>query len=75
MIKYTEDNLQNITLFWNPNKTLENCSAGKAQECSTAADLSSYDGKWIDYWFEVSDVINKVESKKHAFLWIQHLLY
>ncbi len=63
-IKYTEDNLQNITLFFNPKITLENCPAGKNQNCSTSADLSAYDGKWIDYWFEVGDAVRNVSSRK-----------
>ncbi len=63
-IRYAEENLQNITLFWNPNIVLENCPAGKNQNCSTSADLSAYEGKWIDYWFEISDVVRTVESRK-----------
>lgn len=63
-IKYTEDNLQEIILFWNPNKTLENCTSGRNQECITSANLSDFDGQWIKYWFEVSDQINTEESRK-----------
>jgi len=63
-IKYTEDNLEKIELFWNPSHELIGCSPGRNQECTTFVDLIGYDGDWIEYWFEVSDVINKVESRK-----------
>jgi hypothetical protein len=62
-IKYTEDNLQKVELFWNPSQEL-NCFAGKNQECRTFVDLSAFDGNWIEYYFEVSDSINIVQSKK-----------
>ena len=62
-IEYTEDNLQNIILSWNSNKTL-NCSAGKNQECRTFVNLSAFDGNWIEYYFEISDDINSAESEK-----------
>lgn len=65
-IKYSEDNLKKIELFVNNESAdvLENCSSGKHEECVTSLDLSSYHGQEIEYWFEVSDSINKVQSKK-----------
>ena len=61
-IKYTEGNLKNITLFWNPSQEL-NCSSGKNQECRTFVNLTAFNGNWIEYYFEVSDSINIVQSK------------
>jgi hypothetical protein len=63
-IKYTETDLKNITLFWNGTKILQNCSSGKHKECFTSVDLSSHHGEEIEYWFEVRDSINTVQSKK-----------
>lgn len=68
-VKYNEDNLQKVELFWNSSvgsgsKVLENCSAGNNEACSTSVDLSSFNGKEITYWFEISDLTNKVSSKK-----------
>ena len=62
-IEYTEDNLRNITLFWNPSQELIGCPSGKNQECRTFVNLSAFDGKWIEYYFEVSDLINTIQSK------------
>lgn len=68
-IKYNENNLQKVELFWNSSvgsgsKVLDGCSAGNNEACSTSVDLSSFNGKEITYWFEVSDLTNKVSSKK-----------
>lgn len=65
-IKYTEDNLQNITLFYGEDKiTKYSCTSGKNQECTfNDVNLSAYEGQWIEFWFSVSDKINTVESRK-----------
>jgi len=55
-IKYTEDNLENITLFWNGTKTLSGCLSGKNQECRGDMNLSDYENQWIEYWFEIIDI-------------------
>jgi len=61
-IKYTEDNLQKVELFWNGNKVL-NCDSGRNQECTVDIDLSAHDGEFIDYYFEVSDLATTVRSR------------
>ena len=65
-IKYTEDNLQNITLFYGTNQTTKyNCTAGRNQECIfSEVDLTGYKNQWIEYYFEVTDVARTVQSKK-----------
>lgn len=67
-IKYTEDNLQNITLFYGTGTefiTKYDCPAGKNQECwFRNINLSAYNGQYIEYWFEVSDLVNVAESRK-----------
>ncbi len=69
-IKYTEDNLQNITLFYidggifrNITKNNTECLSGKNQECVFNANLTDYNGLWTDYWFEIRDKINTKESR------------
>lgn len=62
-VKYTEDNPVNVMLFWNPNKTLENCTSGRNQYCSTDANLSDFNNQYINYDFTISDGINTVQSK------------
>lgn len=63
-IKYSEDNLEEVELFWNEESMVLNCSSGRKQECTTSIDLSSNDGEEIEFWFEVSDSINTVITKK-----------
>lgn len=62
-IKYSEDNLQKVELFWNGSKTLT-CTSGVNQECATDADLSAYDGEEIEYYFNVTDLVRTVESRR-----------
>lgn len=63
-IKYNEDNLNNITLFVNDkNKTLDGCESGNKQECRTTFDLSLFNDMFIDFYFEVSDLLHITRSK------------
>jgi len=69
-IKYSEDNLRNITLNWKEstagtyNKVLvAGCVNGTNKECSTSVDLNAYDGKFINYSFNVSDPVRSVASE------------
>jgi len=64
-IKYTEDNVQDVTLFFgNDNLTNSTCESGKNQECYFDPNLEEYDGQTIWYWFSVSDKLQTVESRK-----------
>jgi len=77
-VKYTETNLEGVKLFYGikemagivediRNVSLENCSAGRNQECAIKlglAELDDFNGEWIVYWFEVEDSINVVQSKE-----------
>ncbi len=62
-IMYTEENLQEVALSFNPTILLQNCLAGSRQSCSTFADLSSYDGTFIEYFFQVSDELQTTTSR------------
>lgn len=74
-IKYTEENLKKITLFYGleseeaESETKEDCLPGRNQECFfNDIKLSDYNGEYIEYWFEVSDGINSAESRKTRIL-------
>jgi hypothetical protein len=61
-IRYTEENLKNITLFFNDDVAL-NCASGRNQVCTGDADLSAHDGEAINYYFEVTDLVRTVKSR------------
>ena len=62
-IKYSEENPVNITMFFNPNISFENCPYGQNVQCSKNIDLSAFDGQEIEFYFELSDGVNKVITK------------
>lgn len=64
---YEEDNLNNVTLFYNsylygPNITreveLKDCPDGKNMRCDVNVNLSELDGREMTYWFVISDIAN-----------------
>ncbi len=61
-IKFTEENLKEIKLFWNPNLSLS-CNPGVNTECHISTDLSLFNNQTIEFYFEVSDSVNTVKSK------------
>lgn len=66
-IRYSEENLQNITLFYGYKtgeiRTLsKNCESGKNKECSFDVDLSDFNSQKIYFWFEIRDMINAVKT-------------
>lgn len=65
-IWYSEENLKEITLYYGDDFTIGECEeAGMNKQCNfTDVDLTGYDGQEIYYWFEVSDKVNTVSSKK-----------
>jgi len=64
-IKYTEDNLKEVSVNWNPVQVLASCNeSGKNKECFVDLNLSAYDGSWIEYYFNVSDYVRSVISKE-----------
>ena len=70
IVSYDEYNVQKIELFYGITGNVlqqesTSCPDGKAQSCLFNADLSVYDGKQIEYWFNIVDVANNaVLSKK-----------
>ena len=71
-VSYDEDNIYKIELFYGlkdqiKSTVLKNCPGGKGKECKTLLDLSSYNGKKIDYFFTITDSSNKsVSSSKRS---------
>ena len=63
LVRYSEDNLRNLTLSWNGSKVLD-CEAGTNKECSASVNLVAYDGKEIEYYFNISDPLRTVSSTK-----------
>jgi len=59
---YNEANIQKVTLFYGRgidrlSITRNDCPSGKREECVFSnIDLSAFDGKDIDYWFEIEDL-------------------
>lgn len=68
-IKYTEDHLKIITLYYgdeieNPrNFTKTDCAPGKNKNCTFNVDLKQFHNKKIYYWFEVNNSVNSAKSK------------
>ena len=61
-IRYSEDNLENISLVINPEFT-QICSSGKNQECFFNVDLSAFNNQSINFSFLLKDRIHNVSSK------------
>lgn len=62
-IKYSEDNLKSITLFYGNLSATLSCLPGKNQECETNVNLGGYNGQYINYWFVVADGLRNVSSR------------
>jgi len=69
-LKYTENNLRQILLLGNKTGNITNqCNeSGKNVICNAQIDLHDFDGKFIEYWFNVSDDIRSIQSKKTTVL-------
>jgi hypothetical protein len=70
-VKYDEENLQNITLFYQiEDKVFERtnyfCDSGKNKNCTFEnIYLSNYNnGKYLTYWFEADDYVHSILSRK-----------
>ena len=66
-IRYTENYLKNISIFYGTNTlqefVMKNCPSGRNQECSSEIDLSSYDGKKVQYFFVIRDQTHAINSR------------
>jgi hypothetical protein len=67
VVKYTEDNLENITLYYGDDGMLTktDCESGRNKECIfEVSDLSDVDGQYQEYWFEIWDRFGNYDSSK-----------
>ncbi len=66
-IKYSEENLKQIFVYLNDSTKIninKECNEpGINKECTSNLDLSAYNGKYIEYWFGVSDYIREITPK------------
>jgi len=65
-VKYTEDNLVKVTLFYG-NKSIirTDCGSGRNNICYfNNVNLEEYNGKAIDYYFVLEDISGNTESSK-----------
>ena len=66
-IKYSEDNLKNITLFYGGDRISRgNCISGDNKNCSFNADLKKYNGKTINYRFRLTDIAGNIAESKNT---------
>ena len=65
-IKYTEDNIKEILVSWNPTISLRSqCNeGGKNVVCDFALDLSAFNGQFINYSINMTDIANRTASTK-----------
>lgn len=62
-IKYTEANLNQVSVSFNPTIILADCNeSGINKECFIDLNLTDYDGSYIDYWFSISDFVREINS-------------
>jgi len=62
-IRYSEENVKEISMTFNPTQNLINCPSGKNQECSIDLDLTGYNNPEIEYYFTITDMAgNTAES-------------
>jgi len=69
-IKYTEDNLESVKLYWKEDSEVDyneeplvECVSGTNEECDIDVPLGGHDGDKIDFYFELKDPANTVESE------------
>ncbi|MAH07979.1 hypothetical protein CMI38_07060 [Candidatus Pacearchaeota archaeon] len=63
-VRYSEDNVENVTIMWNPLVVLSECTeSGRNSECFFGVDLTGFDGQEIEYVVRVSDSLRSVSSR------------
>ncbi|MEK6859361.1 MAG: right-handed parallel beta-helix repeat-containing protein, partial [Nanoarchaeota archaeon] len=66
-IKYTEDNLENVTLFYGNDKIEKNsCEDGRNKNCTFAIDLSKYDNQSLVYSFRLVDIAGNIDQSRNT---------
>ena len=70
LIKYKEENLKQITLFYNNTIiTKTDCPSSnksdKEQECLFPINLSSYENQEVSYYFQIEDIAGNKDASKN----------
>jgi hypothetical protein len=65
-LKYTEDNLVDVLLSWNPTLNLNSfCNeSGKNKECFFNVDLTGFENQEIEYYFNITDISGNSDSSR-----------
>ncbi len=73
-INYDESNLNTVVLHYRQkdfgtwlDAPLKACPSGTNAFCSIELDLSSFNNKWVEYYFNVSDFVTSTNSKMNSF--------
>ncbi|MBU0761265.1 MAG: CehA/McbA family metallohydrolase, partial [Nanoarchaeota archaeon] len=64
MVRYTEENVEEISLFWNPSITKTDCESGRNQECYFNINLTDYDNQEIGYYFTIEDIAGNTDESR-----------
>lgn len=67
-VRYTEAQTEEVTLFYGSDSiTRTDCGSGRRALCEfDNVDLSVYDGREIDYWFQIIDVAGNIGLSKRT---------
>jgi hypothetical protein len=66
-VKYNENNLKNITLFYGTERLERtDCLSGVYKNCSFNVNLNSYDNKSIVYRFKLVDIANNTKESRNT---------
>jgi len=64
-IKYTEENLKEVLVTYNPAVVIRSCNqSGKDIECYFSVNLKAYDGKEIEYTVNLTDTAKHTTESK-----------
>ncbi len=68
-VVYDEDNIEEVKLNYGvsgnmKSVSLTGCDNGRKKNCSAEAALGEFDGKQINYWFEIRDIANNLVSSR-----------
>ncbi|MBS3080829.1 hypothetical protein J4221_05130 [Candidatus Pacearchaeota archaeon] len=71
-VEFDENNPVNVTLFYGNStrsKSLDienDCNLDRRYTCVTNVNLSDFDGQEIEYWFNVSDIVNQTDMSRET---------
>ena len=73
-VYYDEENLKNVTLYYGTTTLMKTkaatCPPGVGQTCIVKPDLSLFEGKTINYYFEIKDIAGNLVSSKSVQIYV-----